>query len=98
MSFFNKNPGKTSKKQVFKLKTLFETRNNENPLEKGCKSQFSIGIFQTVKIETLNPPTDSIFGEQGDEIQGKIYEHKLAKCILFVMNSFTVELVYKSFI
>ena len=71
VNFFYKNPIIEYKKPRFKIGDKVRISKYDIPFRKGYKSQFTIEIFQIVKIVTLKPPTYNLHGEQGDEILGK---------------------------
>ena len=76
--FSHKNPISQYKKPRFKVRVS----KYDILFRKGYKSQFTIEIFEIVKIATYKPPAYNLRGEQGDEIPGKFYEQELSKCII----------------
>ena len=51
------------------------------PFRKGYKSQFTREVFESVAIATKKSPTYTIKDEQGEVLQGKIYQKQLIKAI-----------------
>ena len=78
--FFYKNPIIEYKKPRFKIGDKVRISKYDIPLRKGYKSQLTSEIFQIFKIASLKPTIYNLYGEQGDEILGKIYEKELANC------------------
>ena len=80
--FFYKKSIRQYKRPRFKVGDKVRNSKYDIPFRKGYKSQFTIEIFEIVKIATYKPPTYNLKGEQGDEILGKFYELELSKCII----------------
>ena len=69
------------KKPTFRIGDRVRISKYDLPFRKGHKPQFTSEVFEIVAIATKKPPTYTIKDEQGEIIQGKIYQKELIKVI-----------------
>ena len=81
LSILYSKPVRKNKKPVFKTGDRMRISKYDLPFRKGYKPQFTRAVFEIVAIATRKPPTYTIKDEQGDIIQGKIYQTELIKVI-----------------
>ena len=81
MSPLYSKPLREFKKPSFKVGDRVRISKNDLPFRKGYKPQFTREVFEIVAIAKRKPPTYTIKDEQGEVIQGKIYQKELIKVI-----------------
>ena len=81
MSILYSNPLREFKKPIIKIDDKVRISKYNFPSRKGYKPQFTRENFEIVAIATKQPPTNTIRAEQGDFIQGKLYQKELIKVI-----------------
>ena len=81
MSILYSKPLREFKKPAFKIGDRVQISKYDLPYRKGYKPQFTREVFEIVAIATRKPPTYTIKDEQGEVIQGKIYQKELIKVI-----------------
>ena len=77
MSILYSKPLREFKKPTFKLGDRVRISKYDLLFRKGYKSQFTREVFEIVAIATRKPPTYTIKDEQGEVIQGKLYQKEL---------------------
>ena len=81
MSILYSKPLRKFKKPTFKIGDRVQISNYDLLFRKGYKPQFRGEVFENEAIATRKPPTNTIKDEQGEIIQGKIYQKELIKVI-----------------
>ena len=79
MSILYSKPLRELKKPTFKIGDRVRLSTYDLPFRKGYKPQFTRDVFEVVAIATRKSPTYTIKDEQGEVIQGKIYQKELIK-------------------
>ena len=69
------------KEPIFKIGDRFRISKYDLPFRKGYKPQITREVFEIVAFPTTKPPTYTMKDEQGEIIQGKIYQKELIKVI-----------------
>ena len=69
------------KKPTFEIGDRVRISKCDLPFRKGYKPQFTREVFEIVAVATRKPPTYTIKDEQGEVIQGKLYQKELIKVI-----------------
>ena len=69
------------KKPTFKIGDRVRISRYDLPFREGYKPQFTREVSEIVAIATRKPPTYTIKEEQGEVIQGKLYQKQLIKVI-----------------
>ena len=81
MSILYSKPLREYKKPTFKTVDRVRISKYDLPYSKSYKPQFTSKVFEIVAIATGKPPTYTFTDEQGEIIQGKIYQKELIKVI-----------------
>ena len=81
MSIPYSKPLREYKKPIFKTGDWVRTAKFDLLFRKGYKPQFTGEVFKIVPIATKKPPTYTIKDEQGEIIQGKLYQKELIQVI-----------------
>ena len=81
MSILYIKPLREFKKPTFEIGDRVRISKYDLPFCKGYKPQFTREVFEIVAIATRKPPTYTIKDEQGEFIQGKLYQKELIKVI-----------------
>ena len=79
MSILYSKPLREFKKPTFKIGDRVRISKYYLPFSKGFKPQFTREVFEKVANATRKPPTYTIKDEQGEVIQGKLYQKELIK-------------------
>ena len=74
MSILYSKPLREFKKSTFKIGDRVRISKYDLPFRKGYKPQFTREVFEIVAIATRKPPTYKIKDEQGEVVQGKVYQ------------------------
>ena len=81
MCILYSKPLREFKKPTFKFGDRVRISKYDFPFNKGYKPQFTREVFEILAIATRKPPTYTIKDEQGEVIQGKLYQKELTKVI-----------------
>ena len=81
MSILYSKPLRDFKKTTFKIGDRVRISKYDLPFRKGYKPQLTREVFEIVVIATRKPPKYTIKDEQGENIQGKLYQKELIKVI-----------------
>ena len=81
MSILYSKPLREFKKSTIKNGDRVRISKYDLPFRKGYKPQLTREVFEFVAIATRKPPTYTIKDEQGEVIQGKIYQKELIKVL-----------------
>ena len=74
MSILYSKPLREFKKPTLKIGYRVRISKYDLPFRKGYKPQFTREVFQFVASATKEPPTYTIKDEQGEFIQGKLFQ------------------------
>ena len=81
MSILYSEPLREFKKPTIKIGDRVRMSKYDLPFRKGYKPQFTKEVFEFVVIARRKPPTYTIKDEQGEVIQGKLYQKELIEVI-----------------
>ena len=81
MSILYSKPLREFKKPTFKVGDRVRISKYDLPFRKSYKPQFTRENFEILAIATRKPPRYTIKDEQGEVIQGKVYQKELIKVI-----------------
>ena len=81
MSILYSKPLRDFKKPTFKIGDRVRIAKCDLTFRKGYKPQFTREVFEIVALTRRKPPTYTIKDEQGEVIQGKVYQKELIKVI-----------------
>ena len=81
MSILYSKPLREFKKPTFKIGDRVRISKYDLPFCKGYKPQFTREVFKFVAIATRKPATYTIKDEQGEVVQGKVYQKELNKVV-----------------
>ena len=77
MSILSSKPSREFKKPTFKIGDRVRISKYDLPFGKGYKPQFTREVFEIVAVAIGKPPTYTIKDEQGEVIQGKLFQEEL---------------------